>query len=265
MGQKRKRFYGGPAAPRAIRKKQRRVSARNYKLTKPMKSLVNREINRSHESKERFYYPSLINVDSAIGNSDWYNIIPAVVQGDTRENREGAEITLLSLTIKGFIRMTPDGSSTGDALAARLLVVSPKRQSRVVNVTDLSNNLLRDGANQTNYDGTLSHHYFPTNTGYVTTHYDRSFYMTTDHINYVDGGTIGNSQDTRTSQRIVVRPFFIRMRVKGKKLKYFDNGEQYPENFSPRIALGFANMNTDAFDSATRLSYFYQVKMRWKG
>lgn len=262
---KRKRSGGGGrSAPRAIRKKPRRYKTKNLTLSKPMKSLVNREINRQNETHERLFYSGIVNVDSAIGNADWSLIIPATVQGDARENRMGAELTLTSLIIRGFIRMTPDGSSTGDALMARLMVVSAKRQARHVNVTDLSNSLLREGSQPRTYDGTLEHHYMPTNTAYITKHFDRSYIMATDHITYVDGGTGGDSEDTRVAQRIVIKPFTIRLKVRGKKLRYENNSSQYPENFSPLIGLGFANMNTNAFDANTRLSYFFHVTMRWK-
>lgn len=107
-------------------------------------------------------------------------------------------------------------------------------------------------------------HFFPTNTATCTKHYDRSMYFVSDHVTYVDGGTGGNSEDTRVAQKIVVKPFRIVMKVKGKKLKYQQNNSQYPENYLPLLALGFCNLNSNSADLNTRLSYYYSIRMRWK-
>lgn len=248
-----------------MRRKVRRSKANALTLTKPMRSLVLKEINRTSETKERtIFATSMINFDGPISATDWYEMLPALTQGDSRENRDGAEITLVSLVIQGFIRGTPDGAAAGDALMSRLFVVSAKRSNFGVNTTDLSNNLLREGAAPRAFDGTLDHVYLPTNSAYVTAHYDKKQLFVTDHVTYVDGGSVGNSEDTRVAQKITVRPFRIALKVKGKVLRYAANSSQYPENFLPLLGMGFVNLNQVTADLNTRLSIFYHVTMRWK-
>lgn len=251
-------------APRAIRKKTPKRANAGFVLSKPMKSLVLKEINRTSESRQRTTASVLINFDGPIGATDWFTVIPAIVQGDARENRNGAEITLTSLVIRGFIRMTPDGTTAGDALMGRLFVVSAKRSALNIDVTDLSNNLLKEGSQPRAFDGTLDHVWLPTNAQYVTAHHDKRMMFVTDHISYIDGGTGGNSEDTRVSQRIVVKPFTIALKVKGKVLKYSTNSSQYPENYVPQIGLGFVNLNSASPDLNTRLTMAYHVTMTWK-
>nr|QXN75470.1 MAG: capsid protein [Virus sp.] len=70
------------------------------KISKKLRSVVKRVISRNMETKTRQLTSSTINVFQAITNTEVHNIIPAIFQGTTQQDRIGNRIKPVRMTLK---------------------------------------------------------------------------------------------------------------------------------------------------------------------
>lgn len=238
-----------------------------------LKRLVDKRIGANEQTHE------VINVthtqqnrDGSIAETDLMRLVPSISQGDSRDNRTGSKIKLTSVEVYGFLKFVPSGAANDSGYAVRLVCASAKEYPNAqqlfvdadatANRTDVADSWLRQGADPTSFNGTFERLHLPNNTANVVTHYDRIHYLVSDRVIFDNGST---DVDTRTSVRLVIKPFRIRLKVKNKILKYDDDTSTYPINFNPFLMLGFVNLeNPGTTDNNLRVTISAQAKWRFK-
>lgn len=253
-----------------VQKKARKAKVSGLRLNPVVAKLVDRRIHSSDTTHFKTFTGGVVNFDSSIGLTDFYNLLPAISQGDTVQDRSGDRIKLVSLTIKGYLKFVASGADNDDSYFVRHIVMSSKKYTTTgqldadANRTEIANNLLKDGNDAVNFDGTWKRLHLPLNSAELTKHYDKVKLLKSAAVLAELVGGEGNVT-TRTSVPIAIRPYTIRLKVKGKVLKYPEPNDQYPSNFLPILTHGFVNCNdpTNA-DTNNRVSNIYQVHMRWK-
>lgn len=271
MAPRRSRPAGGVRRATSVavvqrRKRQQKVS--NLRLSPVVRKLVDRRINKGEETHFKTFTSGLINFDSAIGEADIKQLMPAISQGDTVQDRAGAKIKLVSMSIKGYLKFVPSGANDDDSYAVRHMVYSSKKYRTADQLGDLAtrndiaNNLLKDGNDAVAFNGTWGKLHLPHNAAEITVHYDKIKYLKS---NAVLAELAGQQVYTRTSVPIVIMPYTIRLKVKNKILKYAEPADTYPSNFYPVLSHGFINLNAPtSADTNTRVSDIYQVQVRFK-
>lgn len=271
---KRTRSYSGRsnAAKVIQRRVRRKVSVKNKRLNPVMRKLVDRRVHMNEETGEIVSnLAGYLQVDGGVTRTDWQRLMPSIGQGDLRDARDGARIKLVSMTIKGYIHFVPpETEGVYDALMARMFIVENKDDTAYDTSAggpcdDLSNNLLRSGSNSVTYDGTVIRHWIPTNTVWVKKHLDKSYKLISNRYQKVEGGSgTGQDVDLASTRVMKVIPFFHRLKVRNKILRY-KQGETFPIGWNPLIAMGACDINNPATNlSVSHIQYIYQVTVRWK-
>lgn len=246
----------------------------NLKLNPTVAKLVDRRINKSEQTHYKTLTSTVINFDSSIDEGDFRQLLPPISAGDQMDQRTGKSIKLVSLVIKGYLKYVPSGDNDDDSYAVRLMVVSSKKYKSfaqcigatnpaLANRQDMAANLVRDGKDARDFNGSFLALNLPVNAAEITTHYDKIQYMTSDAV-LAELRTGDADVTTRTSVRTIIRPFTISLKVKNKIIKYEEESDIYPSSFFPMITQGFLNLNTGNPDTNTRVALYYQVHMRWK-
>lgn len=258
------------SAPRAMQAKSRsaRAAAARLKLSKPMRVLVDRRVDRKLETKVAYYHndqwqnftPKIV---GTVGASSFQQVLPPLPMAGQpgsepadRENRIGSEVILTSLQIKGTIAMTYTDNSTWSCLLARLLVISAKGHNYWPEVspvaTLLATNLLRAGSVNQAFVDDLESYLMPLNFARVTTHHEK-------RINFSGPFAYGSmgGLDSKVVQ------FTINLKVRNKKLKYDSPTEVFPRNYAPFLCCGYTSATSHAV-GGTPLYGEYRTRMAFK-
>lgn len=246
-----------------MQKKRKAAYIGNKRLNPIVRALVDRRIHKNEETCEIITNTGgYQQATGAITEGDWLRLIPAIAQGDTRENRSGAKIKLVSFHVKGYVHFVPDNVTDGaDSLLGRMIICESK-ESKIFDIpsrTTVSNQLLRDGDDSHNYNGTIVRHFQPINTPLIKLIKQKYFKIVSNRL---QTGGAGAELHTHT-RNIVVKPFNFRIPCKNKILRY-QLGEAYPDSWNPMIAMGTADINNPSTTDIHGCQYFYQVTMRWK-
>lgn len=246
-----------------VRKKRKQAYISNKRLNPVVRALVDRRIHKGEETNE-FIHGSVgfLTVTGAVGEDDWKRVLPPILQGDLRDQRSGAKIKLVSIQIKGVVHYVPPNvNDADDALLGRLFICESK-QSRIFDTaprTELSDNLLRDGRDSHDYNGTLDRHFQPTNTPMVRLIKQKFFKMVSNRLQI---GGLGTDIHAYT-RNIITREFNIKIPCKNKVLRY-ETGSAYPVNWQPLIAMGNCSLNDPSAGSSETNQLYYQITVRWK-
>lgn len=257
-------------APRAMQKKARsaKVQAARLKLSKPMRVLVDRRVDRKLETKVAYFHnyswgnfsPKIIGTPGA---SSFQQVLPEVpMAGQTgsevsdRETRIGADITLIGLNIKGVICMKYTDDPTWSTILARLIVCSTKGHSYWPEIspvaTLVAGEFLRAGANPMPYNADLQSQFTNINFNRITTHHERRYNFNGDYA-FGSVGGVGSKNIT----------FNINLKCRNKVLRYSDPSETFPRNYAPFLCCGYTAANGSAV-GGTPLYGQYVVTMRYK-
>ncbi len=237
-----------------VRRKKAQSTYKNLKLSKPVSALVERKIDRDQESHQQGYWQRRYQFSNLIEDdvpNRIQQVIPDIVVASSRADREGANIKLTRLNIKGRINVDTDdnpiiGNDDRAQIYVRMFVLSSKR---FTNIDDVRDNWT-SGAN-------LNDHFFkvaqsaqaptgkyidmlrPVNHSVFTTHYDRVMKLDRN-LGYFPDVT---STSGAATQRPTSKEFSINMKIKNKHLKYALSSSTQPTNFQPFVCCLFCYGN----------------------
>lgn len=242
--------------------------ASSVKLSKPMRVLVDRRVDRKLETKVAYFHnyswgnfsPKIIGTLAA---SSFQQVLPEVPQAGQpgsepadRENRIGADIHLQSLNIKGVINMMYTSDQTWSTILARLIVCSAKGHGYYPEIapvaTLIAGEFLRGGATTMPYNADIQSQFTPINFNRITTHHEKRYNFNGDYA-YGSVGGLGTKNIT----------FNINIKVKNKILRYSAPGDLFPRNYAPFLCCGYTAANGSAV-SGTPLYGQYVVTMKFK-
>ncbi len=227
-----------------MQKKSRsaKVAAARLKLTKPMRVLVDRCVDRKLETKVAYYHADVNEIKSKIDYTSVLRILPQIHQAGQpgheavdRDSRVGSQIVAQSFIVKGWLNCTYEAiEPTWSTTLARMFCVSDKQVKTWNTLSggsfDFTSELLRAGAEAYPYNGTNEHQLMPVNHDRITTHYERQFNFTSDQA--ITSGFTG-------ALRAKTVYFTIKLKVKNKVLRFAEPTEAYPSNYAPALCVGF--------------------------
>ena len=254
-----------------VSRRRRTAKVSGLRLAPQVRKLVDRRINKAQETNRlTAFVISNKPLDKQITQADLFRVFDymAISQGVASNQRTGDRIKLVSLTLEILIKATPDlkvvtadEPLTINSLEARLLVFSPKRYPRYDDFdatarAEVCDNLLQLDQTETSHDGTWLKNRIPTNSHAITTHYDKVFRREGP---VVYQKTLSNGNHIAPDWH---RTFKVRMKVKGKVLR-FEQGN-FPANFNPCVALGFAQLDlSNVTDTNDRMNMTVLAILKW--
>jgi len=232
----RSRYLGG-----VVQRRRKAVAASRYKLARPVRTLVDRRIDRKIETKSillKYRRTQWRNAPDA--GQRCIQVFPSIDQGDTRDAREGSKITLTSGWVKGMITIPSYDSSTSSdrsSISFRLCMLSCKAARAFPDVQgnwpgpgNLYTQLLKGDSSASPAIGVLQDTWEPINTDMFTVHYDKTFVMNRGQLLNPGAGGVGTAHMPAVS-----RSFYIKVKCKNKLVRYSDFGQVEPTNFAPFI------------------------------
>ncbi|AXH74974.1 MAG: coat protein [Cressdnaviricota sp.] len=238
-------------APRALTRKVK-VKTDNLTMTHPMKSLVNKEIDRKIDTQfaafhqRRTQYSNLISDDPT--NFIW-QVMPPVATGSLRDDRRGATCRALSLRLHGKIDIPADdnpplGNDDRAQVYCRLMILSVKRDQLLAEVKNEWNTnydpvFFKNNAQPTPPTGKYVDMVSNINRELFTVHADKVIKLNRHYPFFPDPtSTSGAASQIPTS-----RDFNISVRCKNKMLKYNTPSTVNPSNWQPFAVCLFAYGN----------------------
>ena len=205
-------------------------------------------ISKQAEHKIISYDTGLVPYNSGINaQTDVIQIIPSNVQGLDSGDRIGNELTLKNFNIKGhYILSTANNTlSSSCRIGVRMMVLESKRYKSYydANIQFVNHlpDMIKNGDISRPFTGLISDLYLPLNREVYNVLYDKVHYITMEVLVTSIGST--NIQDT-------VRLFNINLKCNNKKLRYEDSLSNFPQNWAPFMAIGYAKMDGTAPDVA---------------
>ena len=268
---RRSSYLGG-----VVQRRRKKVATSRLKLAKPVRTLVDRRIDRQIETKVLPFH---------FRRTQWRNVpdtqprccqlLANCLQGEQRNEREGSKIKLTSMNIQGYLQIPSyeePGSSDRSNIMFRLCVLSAKSESYYPDVLAnwsgpgnyftqlLKPNSTADPPAGQNYDMWLD-----INRDLFTVHYDKVFDFSRGDQN---GANVTPAATLWRPDKF--KKFFIKLKVKNKLLRYAteaspgSNEGLQPTNFAPFL-VGWWSYTNGAAPSNTPVPYIeYYVKTRFK-
>jgi hypothetical protein len=219
-----------------------------YPIKKSFESRVKDVISRTAENKVLSLGLGLQSYNSGINaQSDVIQIIPASIQGTDAGSRVGNELTVKSFNIKGhyILSLANNQVSASCRIGVRILILQAKRYKSYYDAnTQFVNHLplmIRTGDSVRAFTGVISDLYLPINEEVYEVLYDKVQYVTMPFV-----ATAVGANDVRNT----VKMFDIDLKTNYKKLTYEDSLSNYPQNWGPFMAIGYAKMDGTAPDVA---------------
>lgn len=226
------------------------------KVSKAVKSYVDRAISRNTETKKITYDSNLTNFNNSISVAgDLMNIYPTVNQGNKSYERTGKSIKIKKLVIRGHLIWEGTASSGLQKIGVRQMIIKSKRSpnreaSNVAN--DLPYLLEAGGGSYQSFDGEVGDLHSPVYKSYFATARDRKLYM------YQQGS---GADDLSRS----VKFFTIDLKQARNKVVHYDTESGNPTNFGWWMVLGWAPLDgTLAASTVTNLGCEYVVEMTYE-
>lgn len=289
------RKYAGPLqpgrstakVPKALVRRVPKSKQPKYKLSSTTKNLVVKEINKKEETNEYFYQSRLEELPNIPDSASFlFRLVPEINQAgqltggagsapypSNRQNRQGTKSRLMSHNIKGrvFIPFGDVGNEDKSCITCRLLIISCKKYSKWNDVednwdagSDIRNSLLRKGAEQDGFDGYQFGLDLPVNDELFTTHHDKKFMLNRGHIHQSTAFPTTTEGLGLAHMPAAVKYFNLNIKCKSKILKYSDETNVLPSNYSPFAILCYAYTN-GAAPGATRAVHMQTYSnLRWK-
>jgi len=233
-------------AKKAKTKAKTRPKSAPAKMSKSMEkavtSIVKKETQKDQETKVAYHFQELIAYNNAINSTvDIKWILPAVGPGVDSNERIADELRAQKLRVRGHLIMSVQGVLNYCRIGVRILVCQPKayndQLSIVSNSTVWMPALLKKGAVNASFDGSISSLYAPVNRDTMTCWHDEVIMMTTPQM-----VTAVGQQETAQSAKFL--DFTINLRKRVFKYNTAFNSDLYPINgYSPMILLGYAYLD----------------------
>lgn len=266
---------------RRARKSSRKYAPRSLvkKAVRKVRASVFRKkvlavVHSQNESKMAFTSVTSQAINCPIDSStEIAQLIPNITQGVSDYQRIGDQITLQSMTVKGYIRLpsTLIGNATYNRrMAIRMMIVKPKRYQSYddikANVSNWTSSLLKKGGTTTSFTGVISDIWAPINSDAITKYYDKTFYLRQDQIWY-GGAAITNGIPFSVTSEGTIKFFTVVKKFgKGKKLTYdpsIDTGV-LPSNFAPVLIAGLVYLDGTAPSATTEAYVSYDVTFNYE-
>lgn len=192
-------------------------------------------------SYSNYIYPGIPSQTASL-----MNLFPPITQGVKRNQRDGSRIKLTGVRCKFFFQIPTDADSDrpSSLIACRLLVCSCKtlKQFSQINANWdaapglLNRKYLRDGEQETAFQGDMKSLHFPVNTALFTTHYDKKFTLHRGEIRGEPGPGL-------TNVPAAYKQLKLNLKVKSVNVRWPDDGATESMNFAPMAILMYAPMD----------------------
>lgn len=261
-------------------RKRKQKTYKNVKLAKPVDVLVQRKIDKDQESHQETYWQRRYQFSNLIVDdipNRIQQVIPDVVVASSRADREGAQLKLTRLNIKGKIDVpTSENPVTIPPLQpnadraniyVRMFILSSKRFNNIEDVRDnwntganLNSIFFKSAQTGQPPTGKYIDMLREVNTSCFTTHYDKVIKLDRNFGYFPDP----TSTSGAAPQKPATKEFNISMKIKNKILKYNVSSSIQPNNWQPFVCCLFAYGN-GAIPSTTEVPYIeYLSTMSFK-
>lgn len=238
--------------PRALRPVIKAKPVKTLTMTKPMKELVNKEIDRSTGTQHMTYHQrryQFTNLISDDPQNRLHAILPDIATGTLRDDRLGSQIRLLNINLKGRIDIPADdnplvGNDDRAQIYVRMMVLSLKVENNLPDVktnwnTFYNDVLFKNNASPSAPQGKYVDMLSSINHEAFTTHYDKVIKLDRRYPFFPDP----TSTSGAASQVPISREFSFNLKCKNKKLLYNTPSSTQPRNYQPFVCCLFAYGN----------------------
>ncbi len=239
----------GKKTTAALVKKAPRRRAAAYKMTKPMKSQVQKLIDANLETKHACesafggsggdyddhafsYNPQYVIAPG--GQKDLMKLIPAIAQGTGQDERIGGTVNLQTLRCRFHFSINPRLATTwnNSLFQCRLLIISCKKLVKYADLVDnwsqnlaLQTDLLKPGGDGESFKGDPWSLSWPVNRELFTVHAERRFTLGR-------GAAIGDDS-SNIHMPAPIKVINVSLKVKSKLLKYTEDSTEGATNYAP--------------------------------
>lgn len=274
--------------PKAMQKKTASVPAStDLKLSKPMKQLVQSQINASkldHFKRTIYLWNGLQGIPyhpTGGAPSGIYNIIPSIhqvgaaligggQQPDDISSREGNSISLKNIVCNLNLILSPSYNSetaSNSGIRYKILILSCKKYSQYNDMVDnffdtagslnMQKLMFKDGAQAVGWDENMQNFELPVNRDLFTVHAERNGKLNR-------GLNIGDSGEGYTTNQMATATLKIPLKVKSKKLKYETPKDYLSTNFAPFIWIGYKAYDGTVLHSGNYLHMVGNSVISWE-
>lgn len=251
-----------PSGRAVIVKRKRRTNYSSLKLSKPMKTLVDRRIHSNIETKQTVHQinadaigaPSPVAMLPVLSTNGLFRVLPSIAQGDTRADRQGSQIKVRSCRVTGYVLLPARDVGTQDdrsMIQLRFICASAKNRLSYESLDQdpqaVLTNIVRKGNTTHGIMGDFETIDLPLNTALVTKHYDRHFILKSLGNNAVNG-QLNNCYK-----------FSFSIPMKNKVFKYANPTDTFPKNSAPFICAGWNYLNNAAPTPVAVPKIFFQT------
>jgi len=266
----RKKSVGKKNVGKINLRRRRVVRKVSTKISRPIKSYVNRMVRRNEETKYSSNQYGLTAFNSGINSAaDLITLLPQITVGTGQNNRIGNKIRPVRMEVTGyFVYYTNSASSYSDArlLGARLFCFQDKTSKAYSNAI-ANYQILNLGGSSNNFTGTALNWVSPHNSEQFKFFYDKRMKILKPF------GLTNNTTPSATNaitgmDSSLFHPFKIVLTQKDLPavLQYDQTDDlAYPVNFSPYLALGYCDLlNTSADTTTTQIAMEFNCTLYYK-
>lgn len=233
-----------------VRRRKQQNNYKNLKLSKPVETLVKKEIKASTETNTTYLHfrrTQFQNIPTGIQRA--VSVFPIINQGDSRVERLGTKIRLVSGLTRGLITIPADdnpilGNGDRPDIMFRMMLVSAKPFDSIQGwvdqyTTQVFPNMFKSGDVGEAPTGTMVDMWKPINREQLTVHYDKVFHLKRNYPYFPDP----TSTSGATFQSPVSIPFTIKHKCKNKSVKFVGSSATASSNYDPRLICTWAYCN----------------------
>ena len=233
-----------------VRRRKAKQTYDHLKLSKPVDTLVKKQIKSSTETHQQGYYFRPYQFTNRITdnpNQRIWQIIPEIARGTERDDRTGSRLKVVNLNVKGRIYIPAGdnplvGNDDRAEIYVRLMCLSWKmchnladiQQNWNVNET-LNDDFFKLGGSGTSPQGTYQDMLYPINRDVFTVHFDKVMKLQRNYGYFPDP----TSTSGAATQKSASREFNFNIKCKNKKLKYMNEAATLPMNYCPFLCAQF--------------------------
>lgn len=220
-----------PRKPSNKRAYRPRVSKKG-KVSKPIKSYVQRAISRRQESKETTTFGLNQSIlTQATVTPTAISLLPTPSQGSGDSDRIGSEIEVKKLVVTGFVNMLPYDATNNPTAPAPLLVKMWVVSAKNINTNTFSNTLASSSFFQTSnsstgFQATIRDQLLPVNPDLFTVHRVKTFKI---GFGSLSGANLSTVVSTSFDNSPMVKQFTFDCSKYVSKLR-FDENQTWPTN-----------------------------------
>lgn len=261
-----------------VQPKDSKPKTQSLKLNPVVADLVDKRIDRGKELHAVGHHvrrTQLENIPNQAGGFDLLQVVPNTPVGSSRGEREGAELHMTSLTIKGVLTIPADDNPVlvnhdRADIMLRLLVLSSKKFKSLQKMRenwlpgtpsdDLIGKIFKPDGTSTPITGFNADMWKPINHDSFTTHYDKVFIMKRGVGYFVDP----TSTSGAARMPAINQPFNIKIKCKNKKLVFDDAAKDVCENFGPVVVpiWSYTNGSPPSAAAVPFIEYWSQMYFR---